>query len=246
MTEADLPTPYYSDDAVTIYHADCLDILPQLSGVDIIMADPPYSISADANMIRKRGDGVMRRNFFAGDTDWAAMTNHVVERVNATVDTGATAAYIWCGHRQFGPLVSMFESMSWKTRPLIWRKKCPVPAPPGVGWDSAVELCVYAFTVGRKWTPPTGTKCPNVIEADSYRHGQPGKLNHPTQKPPSTASIPISFSTEVGDVVLDPFMGSGTTLRAAKDLGRKAIGIELDERYCEIAARRMGQEVLDL
>ena len=86
---------------------------------------------------------------------------------------------------------------------------------------------------------------PNVIEADSYRHGQPGKVDHPTQKPLPTASIPIRYSTDPGDLVLDPFMGSGTTLRAAKDLGRRAIGIELSERYCEVAANRMAQEVLD-
>jgi site-specific DNA-methyltransferase (adenine-specific) len=107
-------------------------------------------------------------------------------------------------------------------------------------------LCVYAFRPGRKWTPPTGAKCPNVIEADSYRHGQPGKVGHPTQKPLLTARVPINYSTELGNTVLDPFMGSGTTLRAAKDLGRKAIGIEIEERYCEIAAERLAQEVLDL
>lgn len=67
---------------------------------------------------------------------------------------------------------------------------------------------------------------------------------HPTQKPVDLVKQLLLLRKDQG-VVLDPFMGSGTTLRAAKDLGRKAIGVELDERYCEIAARRMGQEVLD-
>jgi len=69
------------------------------------------------------------------------------------------------------------------------------------------------------------------------------RLGHPTQKPLSMMSFMVRISCRIGGTVLDPFMGSGTTLRAAKDLGRKAIGIELDERYCEIAAKRMAQEV---
>ena len=68
---------------------------------------------------------------------------------------------------------------------------------------------------------------------------------HPTQKPRKIFEIPISEWSNPGDFILDPFMGSGTTLRAAKDLGRKAIGIEIEERYCEIAAKRLSQEVFD-
>lgn len=67
---------------------------------------------------------------------------------------------------------------------------------------------------------------------------------HPAVKPVDLLRTLIARSTHRGEVVLDPFMGSGTTLRAAKDLGRKAIGIEIEERYCEVAARRMSQEVL--
>ncbi len=237
--------PYYSDDHVTIYHGDCAEILPTLDVVDLVHTDPPYSLSVASDHQNRRGKGTRRLNFFAGDTDWASMTLEVVDRIELAAAL-APALYVWCGHRQFGALTESLESMGFKTRFLVWKKSCPVPAPPGVGWDSAAELCVYAFKEGRKWTPPTGTKCPNVIEADSYRHGQPGKVAHPTQKPLETATFPISFSTDPGDVVLDPFMGSGTTLRAAKDYGRRAIGIELEERYCEIAAKRCAQEVLVL
>ena len=237
--------PYYSDEMVTLYHGDCREIVPILTQpIDMLHADPPYSLSVAADHQKRRGKGTRRLNFFAGDQGWEAMTASIVDGVMLSAEK-ASAAYVWCGHRQFGHIVAAFETAGWSTRPLVWRKLCPVPAPPGVGWDSAVELCVYAFRDGRKWTPPTGTKAPNVIEADSYRHGQPGKVDHPTQKPLITASIPIEFSTDPGDTVLEPFAGSGSTLVAAKRLGRKAIGVELEERYCEIAAKRLAQGVLD-
>ena len=80
--------------------------------------------------------------------------------------------------------------------------------------------------------------------ASNYAHGQlasEGK-SHPTQKPLPLMQWCVAFTS---GTVLDPFMGSGTTLRAAKDLGRKAIGVEIEERYCEIAAQRLSQQVLD-
>jgi len=240
-------TPYYQDAAVTIYHGDCSEILPGILhgvAIDAVVTDPPYSISTAHDHQRKPGKGTRRLNFFPGDQDWRGMYMTVAAALEAIYEAKIPSVYTWCGHGQFGDITRLSEEHGYSTRFLVWRKSCPVPAPPGVGWDSAAELCVYAFRNGRKWTPLTGTKCPNVISADSYRHGQPGKVDHPTQKPLVTALLPVRNSTIPGDTVLDPFMGSGTTLRAAKDLGRKAIGIEVEERYCEIAARRMRQEVL--
>ena len=236
---------YYQDDLVTLYLGDCLEIVPEIGEVDLLMTDPPYSLSVGQDHTKNKNKGTRRLNFFDGDMNWASMTDGVVKRTMLAADK-ANAAYVWCGHRQFGPLVESFEDAGWKTRFLVWSKRCPVPAPPGVGWDSAAELCVYAFRDGRQWTPPTGTKAPNVISADSYRHGQPGKLEHPTQKPPTTASIPIGFSTKPGDTVLDIFAGSGTTLLVARDMGRRAIGVEIEERYCEIIAKRLSQQAFDL
>lgn len=238
-------TPYYDDGAVTLWHGDCREILPSLNPVDLVLTDPPYAVSTAKSFDRSHmGKGVRNLNFFDGDRDWATMTAAVVDRVLLAAAKTA-AMYVWCGHRQFGRIVDALEAAGWLTKPLAWSKACPIPAPPGVGYDSALELCVYAFRGGRKWVPPTGTKNPNVIIADGYRHGQPGKWDHPTQKPIPTVQIPMLNSTEPGDVVLDPFAGSGTTLRVAKDNGRRAIGIEIEERYCELIARRLAQDVLD-
>lgn len=242
--------PYYDDGkGIQIFLGDCREILPTLPKVDLVLTDPPYSVSvAGVGRWEMRYGRTEDLDFFDGDTDWAEMTNTVLGAIKASALTleAHGSIYAWLGHRQFGAIVSALELDGWKTRFLVWSKMCPVPPAPGSGWPSAAELCLYAYRNGRTWTPKSLAEVPrsNVIEADSYRFGQPGKVDHPTQKPVGVIAPLIRLSSRLGQTVLDPFMGSGTTLRAAKDLGRKAIGIEIEERYCEIAARRLSQEVL--
>jgi site-specific DNA-methyltransferase (adenine-specific) len=98
------------------------------------------------------------------------------------------------------------------------------------------------------WIPAV---CGGVIknggqDAMAFTIGREGKFDHPSQKPLPFMRFLVSRLTEQSGIILDPFMGSGTTLVAAKQLGRKAIGIEIEEKYCEIAVKRLAQEVLDL
>lgn len=240
--------PYYQDDYATIYHGDCREVLPQVAPVDLVITDPPYSISkAGIGRWEMRYGRTDDLDFFPMDADWKAMTETVATATRLMTQKLKThgSLYLWCGHRQFGRLVDQLEASGWSTRFLVWSKACPVPPAPGSGWPSAAELCVYAYRAGRRWNHKG--VCPvrsNVIEADSYRYGQPGKTGHPTQKPFGVITPLLLASALPGDVVLDPFMGSGTTLRAAKDLAIKSIGIEIDEKYCEIAVKRLRQEIL--
>ncbi len=244
-----LPTPYYSDELVTIYLGDSREILPAIGTASLLLTDPPYSISvAGAAHTGVVGKGTRSLDFFEGDDDWTAMTalalGVVAESVTHLTPNGS--AYIWCGHRQFGGIVSHFEGAGWATRFLVWSKLCPAPPPPGSGWPSGAELCVYAYRPGRVWTARANPPRSNVLVYDGYRYGNGAKVDHPTQKPTVMFGRLIDYSTEPGDTVLDPFMGSGTTLVAAKSLNRHAIGIEIEERYCEIAATRCSQGVLGL
>jgi site-specific DNA-methyltransferase (adenine-specific) len=243
--------PYFDDGkGHVIYHGDSREVLPQLqlSGVDLLCTDPPYAISV-AGAIQKNRPGKGSRNldFFPGDSNWLEMKGVIRDVLSASLSSVKDTAslYIYCGHRTFGMLVDFLEGLGWSTRFLVWQKKVVVPPAPGSGWPSGAELCVYAYRPGRYWAyRGADTPYSNVLVADSYRHGQPGKLDHPTQKPIQVIAPLILASSQPDDLILDPFLGSGTTLLCAKALGRRAIGIECDEKYCEIAARRLMQEVL--
>lgn len=227
---------------------DCLDpaaglaSLPDRS-IDVVVTDPPYAITQEGVWhVGARGKGKRRFDFFEGDADWRATTAFVVRAAEECIRLAKRpgSAYWWCGHREFGPLVSLYESRGWATRLLVWAKSAPPLPPPGSGWPSGAELCVYAFERGRTWNHGGSNPPPNnVFRLDSFRHGQPGKVNHPTQKPEALINPLIFASSHPGDTILDPFAGSGTTGIAAIHLGRNFIGWERDPKYHALAARRL-------
>lgn len=239
---------YYQDASVTLYLGDCREILPQMCSVDAIVTDPPYGLSLIGERhAGQAGCGVRNLDFFPNDSieDGFAHVDTIMSATATLAPHGCV--YAWLGHHQFAKAILEFHRAGWQTRFLVWDRLAPVPPPPWSGWPSGASLCVFAYRVGKKWNAaPNEMPRSNVLTCDNYRAGNGAKNGHPTQMNPYLVSEPIRCSTEEGDLILDPFAGSGTTLRAAKDLGRRAIGIEIEERYCEIAANRLRQEVLPL
>ena len=227
--------PYYSDDHCTIYHGDCRDILPTLDAVPLLLTDPPYGIPAGAAVWRKNGTSIEDW----GDVGHNAIVDGWRQLVNLTdawiVEFGLRAGdgfSVATDHIGVGWVPSNLFA-------LVKSAPAPTPRP---GFCNAIELALVSRSGKPKWHG-TGYVPNRWIGMTPNRAGT--DWGHPTEKPAEPLNALVqALSTAPDDCVLDPFMGSGTTLRAAKDLGRRAIGIEIEERYCEIAAKRLGQEVL--
>jgi site-specific DNA-methyltransferase (adenine-specific) len=203
-------TPYYSDDAVTIYHGDCREIATSIEA-DAVVTDPPYGVGMTAF-----------------DDDFGVGIEGLL------ASPGERAAIFMSPRRCFDFAQSM--SPSWPVKRMLWMHKRADIAAPWRGWCMNSEAILIADR-GGVWPEQTDYRS-DVYEVGPWERG----WNHPNAKPLTVVTDLVRRLTRKR--VLDPFMGSGTTLRAAKDLGRKAIGIEIEERYCEIAAKRCAQEVL--
>jgi site-specific DNA-methyltransferase (adenine-specific) len=239
--------PYYEHAGITIFHGDCREVLSNVGHVDAIITDPPYGLSLIGERhVGQAGRGVRNLDFFPNDTleDGMGHVDTILSALAVLEPHGCV--YAWLGHHQFAKAALAFHEIGWQSRFLVWNRSAPVPPPPWSGWPSGATLCLFAYRAGKKWAAaPDKMPRSNVLTCDSYRAGNGDKNGHPTQMNPLLVDWPIMCSTEEGDTVLDPFAGSGTTLVAAKNLGRKAIGIEIEEKYCEIAAKRLSQEVFD-
>ena len=209
-------TPYYADDHVTLYHGDCLEIDAWLSA-DVLVTDPPYGIGYRTN----RG-GQFTGSDIAGDS------------ITATRDA---AMELW-GDRP-AVVFASFRCTPYgepHPMPLIFDKGDVV----GMGdlswpWKPSYEL---AWVYGTKWA---GNRSTAVLRHRVLPGNFTGR-DHPTEKP--VALLGQLIEKAPPGVIADPFAGSGSTLVAARNLGRHAIGVELDERYCETIARRLAQTVL--
>lgn len=254
--------PYYDQDGITIYNADCLDVLPTLDAgsVSLVLTDPPYNVSARGVGGRSntsigavpRKNGTMRqiiRDFGAWDYEWDARP-FLSELPRLLSDGGALVAFT----SEF--LMQPYIDSGLDHRSLLyWRKSNPAPSF-RKQIVRAIEQAVWQ-TKGGCWTFNAGGYRPNVWDGailNGYTvENTDEKRIHPTQKPLWLMREWVELFSNPGDLILDPFMGSGSTLRAAKDLGRRAIGIEIhnelgedgvDRRYVDFAVERLRQGVL--
>src|SRR5215510_1160393 len=211
--------PYYQDEWATIYHGDCREVLPDLAPVGLMLTDPPYGVALSSGM-----NGRHRDCAIVGDED-SSLRDQVLQMAKFQ------AAFV------FGsPKVS--KPVGWKAV-LIWDKGEHV----GMGnlrlpWKPNYEE-IYVLGNGFR-----GRRGSSVLKFNAVA-GCVGLITsrlHPTEKPVDL--LCHLLGKHPAGLVLDPFIGSGTTLRAAKDMALKSIGIEIEERYCEIAAKRLRQESL--
>lgn len=210
-------TPYYADDLVTIYHGDARDV--PLAG-DVMVTDPPYGIAYRG----KPSDARVLADRIEGDDD-TALRDLILARWSARP---ALVFGSWKRPRPVGTRMLLI----WDTKGALGMGPMDLP------WKPAHQE-VYVLGTGFR-----GHRGSDVIVcAPVQAMGSNGRV-HPNEKPVDLLRTLIGKCPE--GTVLDPFMGSGSTLVAAKSLGRKAIGIEIEERYCEIAAQRCSQEVLGL
>jgi site-specific DNA-methyltransferase (adenine-specific)/modification methylase len=216
--------PYYQDDACTIYHGDCREILPQLEPVDLVLTDPPYGIGMSEGFEGFEGFGgfgpPIARRQYPDQWDTARPGESTFQQILAKCENA-----IIFGGNYFADVLP--RSSHW----LVWDKLQTMPT---------FSDCELAWTnVDRKSVKKKVVQWNGLLGKERERF-------HPTQKPVELMAWCIENYSRPGQVVLDPFAGSGTTALAAKTLGRKCIAIEAIEKYCEIAVKRLAQEVLPL
>ena len=217
------PTPYYESEGITIYHGDCRLILPGLSAWDwtnglSLITDPVWPDASVPLVGQENPYGLFREM-------WDALRDIAVDR--AAIQLGCDS-----DPRFLEPVPLKFFRVAWLE---IVR----------MGYKGRLGM---TGDIGYLFGPPPKSKPgQHIIPGRCIDNSSDGKQSaHPCPRKLAHVKWLVRWWSELTETVLDPFVGSGTTLVAAKNLGRRAIGIEIEERYCEIAARRLDQGVLDL
>ena len=209
--------PYYDCDGITIYHGDCREVVPALGAFDLLLTDPPFGIG-----LKEHGRNGHNWSI-VGDHDQSVGIEMLSRFESSPAIVFASPKKPWPGQwRQF----------------LVWDKG---PAVGGGGDRATCWKFDWELIQIRKIPSLNGKRDSSVLR---YWIGQSDYALHPNQKPTDLLRYLVWKATIDGDLVVDPFMGSGSTCLAAKLEGRRAIGIEVEEKYCEIAANRLQQEVL--
>lgn len=212
-----LPQPYYNEDGITIYHGDCRDIMPKLGQFDLMLTDPPYGIGESKGKNKSRGHKAVAQDY--GNDDW----DNEAPNFLPTLIPQCANSIIFGGN-----FFALTPQRCW----LVWDKDNTGDfADAELAWTNlkmAVRLKKY------RWN---GMLQGNMKEKEARFH--------PTQKPVPVMEWCLQLANPKG-IIIDPFMGSGTTLIAAKNFSLQAIGIEREEKYCKAAVHRLAQRVLKL
>ena len=229
----DLPKPFYQDDFVTIYNADCKDIfnLMPSESIKLVIADPPYGMNYQSNFRKEKykkieGDDILQ-------TEWV--------KDIARITKASSTIYIFSNENALEPVKQAMTKNKFQMKTmLVWDKmNCS-----GGDLEDYGKRCEYILHGSKMYKPKErkfGFRDSNLI---SIPRVPPSVMQHPTEKPVMLLNYLVMKSCGTTETVLDPFCGTGATLIAARQLGRKAIGIEIDERYCQIAKNRLAQSSL--
>lgn len=234
--------PYYDEDGITLYNADCREVLPDLHGVGLVLTSPPYNLGGGinggkwSNPALASGYGVHDDNMPADV--YAEWQREVLAMCWATLRSDGAIYY------QHKPIIrDRRASLPTEMNPglpirqvVIWRRAGGINCSPTHYMPTCEWIVIMAkpeFTLRDRSASGVG---------DVWEIPQEIGTEHPAPFPLALAARAVE--TTAAELVVDPFSGSGTTLRAAKDASRRAIGIEIEERFCELAARRLAQRVL--
>jgi len=236
--------PYFQNDQCRIYNGDCLAVMSELEddSVDVILTDPPYSSGA-RNSASLRNRGSMTRSTGKHGKKWFGCDNLSSHGFAMLIRLVMVEAFRVCkkdGHlfrfidwRQWPVLAGVTEAAGWMLRSCItWDKE---HFGMGNGFRQQSEFILHA-------SKGTGDNFLRHDLGTVMRHKREASDQHPTMKPEPL--LEKLLSAVPGETVLDPFMGSGSTLLAARTLDRRAIGIEMSAEYCELAVKRLDQGTL--
>ncbi len=226
-------TPYYADDLVTIYHGDCREVMESLprDSVELVITDPPFSVPVkyeDAEGVHPRswGDLVVMEPFF----------REVLSGIRRVVkDKGQV--YVCCDDESYPVFFKAGYPLWPQSQMLVWYKPT---GRRGRGWLHSYELVLHLRGPFTEYTEGFRQDVIGIMPVRTLNR------MHPAEKPDDLWGHLAAGAPWDGYTVLDPFLGGGSSLSWAKRNGVRAIGIEIEERYCEIAARRCSQEVLGL
>lgn len=218
----------------------CLQVLEHIpdDSIDLVVTDPPYDLDInyhEGGIAARENVRVFKdiQHAFGNGFDPSDLL-HAVARTMKVFN-----GYFWCSVRQLHRYIEFAKARGLIYDVLSWHKNNPMPLTNN-GHLPDTEFCVFMRQAGATFNNglPVKTYTSYWVTARQMRKG------HPTPKPIEIMRIHVELSSKPGDIVLDPFAGSGTTLAAAKERGRRLIGIDINAKYCDLARDRVSQEVL--